>query len=133
MKRFLPFFFISLLFLLGCQGSEEEKINHVLMQREEALQKRDPVPYLSCISKDYHDKDEGFEQLTQRIEGYFKTFDRIEYTSWDRSIHIDGKNASVTQQFHLEVERGGKRNRYAGKEFLLLRKEGGTWRIIRGL
>jgi hypothetical protein len=33
----------------------------------------------------------------------------------------------------LEVEKGEKKNRYAGKEVLFLKKEGRQWKIIKGL
>jgi len=59
--------------------------------KEEALQKKDLALYLSCISKSYKDKNENYEQLKNRIQGYFKSFDRIDYSSWDRSIQFDGK------------------------------------------
>jgi ketosteroid isomerase-like protein len=39
----------------------------------------------------------------------------------------------VLQQFNLEVEKGGKRNRYSGKEALFFKKEGRKWRIMKGL
>jgi len=131
-KRFLPFL-LPVLFLLTCQISEEEKIYQTLSRRQEALQKRDLSLYLSCISKAYQDKEEDFYRLQKRIEGYFKTFDRITYSSWDRSVQIDGETSTVIQQFYLEVEKGEKKNHYSGKEVLLLKKEGKEWRILRGL
>ena len=128
----LPLLFV-IFFLLACAVSEENKIRETLNQREEALRKKDLSLYLSCISKAYQDKDEDFEGLKKRIEGYFKTFDRIEYTSSDRSFFIEGETAKVVQQFHLEVERGGKKNRYSEKEAIFLKKEEGSWKIIKGL
>jgi ketosteroid isomerase-like protein len=104
-----------------------------LDRREEALRKKDLSLYLSCISKDYKDKEEDFGRLQNRIGSYFKTFDRIEYTYWDRSVQIEGETAVVLQQFNLEVEKGEKRNRYSGKEALLFKKEGRAWRIMKGL
>ncbi len=133
MRRHSLSFLLSLLFLLACQVSQEEKIYQVLNRRQEALQKRDLSLYLSCISKAYQDKEEDFDGLRKRIEGYFKTFDRISYSSWDRSIQIDGETAIVVQQFSLVVEKGEKKNRYSGKESLFLKKEGKEWRIIKGL
>ena len=133
MKRSILFTLLPILFLLACQVSEEEKIDQVLIRRQEALQKRDLSLYLSCISNAYQDREEDFSQLQERIGGYFKNFDRISYSSWDRSIQIDGKKATVIQLFHLEVEKGGKRNRYSGKELLYLEKEGKEWKIVKGL
>jgi len=97
------------------------------------LQKKNLSLYLSCISKAYQDKEEDFSRLQNRIEGYFKTFDQIRYSSWERSVHIEGKTATVIQQFQLEVEKGLKKNRYLGKEALFFQKEGREWKIIRGL
>ena len=131
-KRFLSFL-LPVLFLLSCQISEEEKIYQTLSRRQEALQKRDLSLYLSCISNAYQDKEEDVDRLQKRIEGYFKTFDRITYSSWDRSVQIDGKTAIAIQQFHLEVAKGEKKNRYSGKEALFFKKEGKEWRIIKGL
>lgn len=131
-KRFL-FFLLPILSLLTCQVSEEEKICQTLSRRQEALQKRDLSLYLSCVSKNYQDKEEDVSRLEKRIEGYFKTFDRITYSSWDRSVQIDGETSTVIQRFSLEVEKGEKKNRYAGKEVLFLKKEGSQWKIIRGL
>jgi hypothetical protein len=133
MRRDVLSFLLPLLFLLACQVSEEEKIYQILNRRQEALQKRDFSLYLSCISKAYQDKEEDFSGLRKRIEGYFKTFDRITYSSWDRSIQIDGEAATVFQQFYLEVEKGEKKNRYSGKEGLFLKKEGKDWKIMKGL
>ena len=133
MRRHFLSFLLPLLFLLACQGSQEEKICQILNRRQEALQKRDLSLYLSCISNAYQDKEEDFHGLQKRIEGYFKTFDRISYSSWDRSVQIDGETAMVIQQFSLTVEKGEKRNQYAGKESLFLKKEGKEWKIIKGL
>jgi hypothetical protein len=131
-KRFLSFL-LPVLFLLSCQISEEEKIYQTLSRRQEALQKRDLSLYLSCISNAYQDKEEDVDRLQKRIEGYFKTFDRITYSSWDRSVQIDGETSTVIQQFYLEVEKGEKKNHYSGKEVLFLKKEGKEWKIIKGL
>ena len=131
-KRFL-LFLLPVLFLLTCQVSEEEKIFQTLSRRQEALEKRDLSLYLSCISKSYQDKEEDVSRLQKRIEGYFKTFDRITYSSWDRSVQTDGETSTVIQRFSLEVEKGEKKNRYAGEEVLFLKKEGGQWKIIKGL
>jgi ketosteroid isomerase-like protein len=133
MRRYFLFFLLPLLFLQACQVSQEEKIYQILNRRQEALQKRDLSLYLSCISKAYQDKEEDFNRLKKRIEGYFKTFDRITYSSWDRSVQIEGETATVIQQFHLEVEKGEKINRYSGQEALFLKKEGREWKITRGL
>jgi outer membrane lipoprotein-sorting protein len=131
-RRFL-LFLLPALFLLTCQVSEEEKIFQTLSRRQEALQKRDLSLYLSCISKAYQDNGEDVSRLQKRIEGYFKTFDRITYSSWDRSVQIDGETSTVIQRFSLEVEKGEKKNRYAGEEVLFLKKEGREWKIIKGL
>jgi hypothetical protein len=133
MRRNSLFFLLTIFFLIACQISEEERIQQILNRREEALQKKDLSLYLSCISKSYQDKDEDFSRLQNRMEGYFKTFDGIEYSSWDRSIQIEGDQAKVAQQFFLRVERAGNRNRYSGKEALFLKREGRQWRIIKGL
>ncbi|MGZ3558481.1 MAG: nuclear transport factor 2 family protein [Thermodesulfobacteriota bacterium] len=132
-RPFLSFLFLIFLLLLACQDSEEEKIYQTLNRRQEALQKRDLSLYLSCISRSYQDKEEDFDRLQKRIEGYFKTFNRIFYSSWDRSVQIDGEMATAIQQFQLEVEKGEKKNLYSGKEILFLKKEGKEWRIIKGL
>jgi hypothetical protein len=133
MKRGILSPLLPILFLLACQVSEEEKIYQVLNRRQEALQKRDLSLYLSCISNAYQDREENFSRLQERIEGYFKTFDRISYSSWDRSIQIDGERAIVIQPFYLEVEKGGRKNRYSGEEILYLKKEGKEWKIVKGL
>ena len=133
MKGRLLFLLLTIFFSLGCQVSEEESIDRILNRREEALRKKALSLYLSCVSKSYQDKEENFDRIRNRMEGYFSTFESITYSSWDRSIHFDGEKARVVQQFHLEVERGGKKNRYSGKEALLLKKEGKEWKIIEGL
>ena len=133
MRRHLLSFLLPIVFLLACQVSEEEKIYQILNRRQEALQKRDLSLYLSCISRAYQDKEEDFNRLEKRIDGYFKTFDRIAYSSWDRSVEIDGEKATAIQQFYLEAEKGGKKNRYSSKEVLFLKKEGKEWKIIKGL
>jgi len=133
MRRSSLFFVLFFLFVLACQVSEEEKIDRILNQRQEALQKKDLSLYLSCISKAYQDKEENFEGLQKRIKRYFETFNRISYSCWDRSFQIDGETAIVTQQFYLEVEKAEKKNHYSGKEVLFLKKEGKGWKIIKGL
>ena len=132
MKRFF-FFFLMVLFLQTCTSSEKEKIERLLVQRAEAFQKKNLALYLSCISKDYQDKEEDFEKLKNRVGGYLESFDRIDYSAWDRSIQIDGKNATATQQIRIEVEKQGRKNQHSGREVLHLRKEGVEWKIISGL
>ena len=133
MRRHLLSFLLPIVFLLACQVSVEEKIYQMLNRRQEALQKRDLSLYLSCISRAYQDEEEDFKGVEKRIDGYFKTFDGIAYSSWDRSVEIKGNTATVIQQFYLEAEKGGKKNRYSGKEVLFLTKEGKEWKIIKGL
>ncbi len=132
-RPLLSFLLVIFLLLLACQDSAEEKIYQTLNRRQEALQKKDLSLYLSCISQAYQDKEEDFDRLQTRMEGYFKTFDRISYSSWDRSVQINGETATAIQQFQLEVEKGDKKNRYSGKEALFLKKEGKDWKIIKGL
>jgi ketosteroid isomerase-like protein len=133
MRRSLLFLSLTVFSLLACQISEEERIGQVVNRREEALRKKDLSLYLSCISKTYHGKDEDFDRLRSRIEGYFNTFDRIEYTSWGRSIQIEGDTARVIQEFYLEVEKEGRKDRYKGKEALSLTRHGREWKITGGL
>jgi ketosteroid isomerase-like protein len=133
MRRSPLFFSLLVFLLLSCQVSEEEKIYQVLNRRQEALQRRDLSLYLSCISNAYQDKEEDFNRLQKRIEGYFRTFDKISYSCWDRSIQVDGEAAVVIQSFYLEVEKGESRNHYSGKEALFLKKEGKVWKITKGL
>ena len=132
MKRFF-FFFLMVLVLHACTSSDQEKIERLLVQRAEAFQNKNLALYLSCISKDYQDKEENFEKLKNRVSGYFETFDRIDFNAWDRSIQVEGKNATTLQQFRIEVEKKGNKNQYAGREMLHLRKEGGEWKIVSGL
>jgi len=133
MRRNPIFLLLTIFLLLSCTFSEENQIRKTLDRREEAFRKKDLSLYLSCISKDYRDKDEDFFRLQNRVGSYFKTFDRIEYTFWDRSLHIEGETGLVLQQFNLEVEKEGKKNRYSGKEALFFKKEGKDWKIIKGL
>ncbi len=130
-NRFLLLLF--LIFLWACQPSGEEQIRQTLNQRGEALKKKDLSLYLSCISNDYQDREGDRDQLQKRMEVYFKNFDRIDFDYWDRSIQIEGETATVIQQFHLEIEKEGKTNRFSAKEAFLLRKEGGRWKIFKGI
>ena len=114
-RPFLSFLFFIFLLLLACQISEEERIYQTLDRRQEALQKKDLSLYLSCISRAYQDKEEDFDRLQKRIEGYFKTFNRISYSNWDRSVQIDGEMATAIQQFQLEIEKGEKKIAIRGK------------------
>jgi len=130
-NRYLVLIFLTLFF--ACQPSGEEQVRQTLNQRGEALNKKDLSLYLSCISKDYQDQAGDRDQLRKRMEAYFRTFDRIAFDFWDRSVQIEGDTATVVEQFHLEVVKGGKANRYSGKESFLLRKEGKHWKIFKGL
>ena len=133
MRRPLTILLLTLFTLVSCQISDEDKIHQTLNRREEALQTKDLPLYLSCISNAYRDKEEDFGQLQKRIEGYFRTFDQIKYYNWDRSVHIEGDRAWITQQFHLEVEKEGRTKRYSGTEALFFEREGRKWKIIKGL
>jgi ketosteroid isomerase-like protein len=125
---------LLLFFFLGaCHGSEEERVRQTLNQRGEAFNKKDLSLYLSCFSRDYQDKDGDLAHLRRTIGAYFSNFDLIEYDYWDRSVQIDGETATAIQQFHLDVERGGKKIRHSGKEAFLLRKEGKHWKILKTL
>ncbi len=132
MKRFFSFLLLVLL-LQACSSAENGKIEDLLAQRAEAFQKKNLALYLSCISKDYQDKEENFEKLKNRVSGYFETFDRMDYSAWDQSIEVEGRNATVTQQYRIEVEKEGKKNQHVGAEIVHLQKEGGEWKIISGL
>jgi len=133
MRRNLPSLLLSIFFLLACGISDEERIQQVLNRRAEALDKKDLSLYASCVSKSYQDKGEDFDGLRNRIGGYFQTFDRIAYGCTDRSVQIEGGEATVIQQFSLQVEQGGKKRTYSGREALSLRKEAGEWKIFKGL
>ena len=133
MRRNRFFALLLLLLLWACQTSEEEQVRQVLNQRGEAFKKKDLSLYVSCFSKDYQDKEGDLSQLQKRMDSHFKTFDRIEYSTWDRSVQMDGETATVTQQFSIEIEAGGKKNSFSNKEAFLLRKEGRHWKILKGL
>jgi hypothetical protein len=77
--------------------------------------------FLSCPARFLKKKKSIKYRLQNRIEGYFKTFDRITHASWGRSIQTDGKTSTVIQRFSLEVEKGEKKNPYAGEEALFLK------------
>ena len=127
------FFILLSLFLFGPASFRRRTDPSNLEPEGRGLQKEGPLPLSFLYLQDYQDKDEDFTQLQKRMEAYFKTFDRIEYDYWDRSIQIEGETATVIQQFHLEVEKAEKKNRYSGKEALFLKKEGGTGRSFKGL
>lgn len=133
MKRRRFFILFLLLALWACSARDEEQIRQVLDQRGEAFRKKDLSLYVSCFSKEYQDKDGDLSGLQKRIEGYFKSFDRINYDHWDRSIRMEGETATAIQQFHIEVEKGGEKSGHSGKEAFLLGKEGKRWKILRGL
>ena len=133
MRRDLLSLLLAIFFLLACGTSDEERIQQLVNRRAEALDKKDLSLYISCISKSYQDKGEDFDRLRNRIGGYFETFDRIAYGSTDRSVQIEKEEATVIQQFYLEVEQGGKKRTHSGREALFLKKEAGEWKIIRGL
>ncbi len=120
-------------FVLNCHASEEENVQGVLNQREEALRKRDLSLYLTCISKSYQDRDEDFDAVQRRVAESFRLLDGIGYVSRGRSIEIDGNEARVFQEFDLSTIRGDKKSTYSGKESLLLQKERGGWKIVKGL
>jgi hypothetical protein len=134
-RPLLPILLLLLVgfFVLNCHASEEENVHRVLNQREEALRKRDLSLYLSCVSKSYQDRDEEFDGIQRKVAESFKTFDGIEYASHSRSIEIEGKEARVFQEFELNATRAGKKSSFSGKESLLLHKEGGDWKIVKGL
>ncbi len=134
-RSLLPFLLLLLIgfFVLNCHASEEENVHRVLNQREEALRNRDLSLYLSCISKSYQDGKEDFGGIQRKVAESFRLFDGIDYVTRGRSIEIDGKEARVVQEFQLNASRGGKKSSYSGKESLLLYKEGGEWKIVKGL
>jgi len=132
MKRFFSVPVLVLL-LQACPSAEEGKIERLLGQRAEVFQEKNLALYLSCISKDYQDKEENFEKLKNRVSGYFETFDRVDYSAWDQSIQVVSKNATAIQPFRIEVEKKGNKNQYVGREVIHLHKEGGEWKIISGL
>ena len=125
---------LFLLFLLwGCSVSDEEQIRNTLNQRGDAFRKKDLSFYLACFSDRYQDAEGDLLYLKKRVEGYFQTFEQIEYESWDRSIQIEQESATAVQQYRIEVHAGGSKKQFAGKEAFLLKKEGGRWRIVKGL
>ncbi len=105
----------------------------VLNRRERALERGDLSLYLSCISKDYQDKEKDFSAVGQKVARSISALKGIEFSFSDRSIYINGEFATVYQKVLLSVDTGGKKKHFSDRERLTLVKEKDGWKIIKGL
>ena len=135
-KPRLIFLGLGLALLLAACGrpSPRQEIEQVLDKREQALARKDLAAYMALISPAYSDRGKTYRRIEESTRKNFAAFSRIELHSRKRSIYVKGDQAAVVQEYVLSywVPSSGKHS-IKDKERLVLRREAGGWKFIRGL
>ncbi len=124
-----------MLFVFGCAADQKDHhaVEVVLMQRQQALCKKDLNRYRSLLSLDYLDKNQNYTLKTNELESNFAVFDKIDYRSDGYKIHIKDAQGTVSGHYRMKITIGHREMKMEGEENLLLRKESGGWKIVAGL
>ena len=129
MKFATPLIAICFLAACGARSSDEQKVRELVVNMENAAEKRDASDVLEFVADDYEDGN-GFDksQLRDFLRGYFLANPKVELLVKVDDLHFpaDGlAQAEVTvtrvslsdpRQLHLKVE---------------LRRTDGDWRVRR--
>ena len=135
-RSFRPALVLFCLFAIGsCAGSDRDSILKTLEQREKALERKDLNLYLKCISPEYRDAEgHGFERIRERFTEVTRAFESVELIPEKNLVYSDGVTATVIRDFTLRFRPEGEEPfSRRGRERIVLRKEGRSWKIIDGL
>lgn len=130
-------FFVA--FFAGCASTDrssaeaEKAINQVMSIREKAIREKDIDLYMTCISKDYKDREDSFDVVRERMQKNFEVFEMIDFLTSKRTVYLEGQKAMLVEDYEIVFFAGAKRDRARGKEQIFLRKEDGGWKIVKGL
>lgn len=120
--------------LLSGRLEEEQAIEQAMLQRENALVRRDLSAYMNLVSPRYLHKGVNREELRKIVLKNLQAYSNLEFKSFDRKIHFHGEFATVEQRFNLQAEKiGGKIETFSGPERFELEKTPEGWKFIRGL
>ena len=119
--------------LLAGRVEEEDRIEQMLDQRSQALEKRDLGLYMAVVSPRYSEQGRGPDAVRGKVEGIFESFQDIHYRAFNRQVRLNGEKAVVEQGFRLEATLAGERRTFDDRERLELFREDGRWKIVGGL
>ena len=111
----------------------EKAIGLVMFTRERAIREKDIDLYMTCISEDYTDNTDTFDMVKERMHKNFEVFDRIDFSTSDRTVYLEDQTATLVQDYDLVFFVDGKSDRARGKERIFLRREDRGWKIVKGL
>jgi hypothetical protein len=135
MSRISALIVCFVVLLASCGNSDRKDIESVLSQRQKALETKNLVLYLECISPDYRVVKNGEVIDIAKLKKQFKTnvslFDDIQITSKDRSIYIEGNRASVAQRTDVKLRIDKDKGAFRLNENLMFQKINGKWKIVK--
>lgn len=133
----MRYFLLALLCLIaiGCtaDNQDQQAIQAVMLQRQQALRSKDLDTYLRLISLNYQSKGQDFAAMKKELAANFAAFDSVDYRSDGYEITIAGDDATVAGGYGLRIVKGGQLLKVEGTEEIRLHKEQQVWRIVSGL
>lgn len=134
--KFYPALFLSLLMLISfvsCGKSPYQEVEEAVLSRQRAMNAKNLEAYMSVISIKYSDGKKTYKDIKSEAEKNFSAFDKIEYNSQKRGIYLENDQAVAVEEYVLSFWIADKKHSLKNKERLVLRKEDGGWKIVKGL
>jgi len=134
--RFQHYLFLLLaLFIVSCQGSQNEEIEALLSVREEAIETKNVDLYMTLISPEYsvekNNKVIGTEEIKKKFLSNVTLFDDLELTSANRSIYERDDVTEVVQLTVVDALVDDTKNRFKVNEKIQFSKIDGKWLIVK--
>lgn len=128
-------FTLLILFAVSCGNPENNEIEKVLSDREEALETKNVDLYMSLISPSYSlEKDNkviGVEEVRKNFLSNVTLFDNLEISHTDRSIYDKGQKTEVVQMVVVVATVNESKSRFRINERIELAKIDGKWLIVK--
>lgn len=128
-------FTLLILFTVSCGNPENNEIEKVLSDREEALETKNVDLYMSLISPSYSlEKDNkviGVEEVRKNFLSNVTLFDNLEISHTDRSIYDKGQKTEVVQMVVVVATVNESKSRFKINERIEFAKIDGKWLIVK--
>jgi len=134
--RLLSYLFILFIILsVSCGNPENNEIEKVLSDREEAIETKNVDLYMSLISPNYNleknSKVIGVEEVRKNFLSNVTLFDDIVLTHVDRSIYDKGQKTEVVQITVVDAAVNESKSKFKINERIELAKIDGKWLIVK--
>lgn len=128
-------FGIAIYFLTHSKVSDTELLYGLIIELERAIETKNILACLSCISPNYSDSHGyNYWSLRRVIISGFRSLrgDQIEVVINNPKLNLEGESAKLTAEAEAFVISGyGLRDRYSAYIRLYFAKEKGKWKITR--